>query len=62
MYMRIFEDVMEPGVELVYDSGFMIPECLTIKEILHISNSDHLAPFALVFDSLCLQSKPLFDG
>lgn len=38
MNMKIFENVMEPGVELVHKSGFLIPEYLTIKEIQHISD------------------------
>ncbi len=60
MYMRIFEDVMEPGVELVYDSGFMIPEYLTIKEILHISNSDHLDPTSLLSSTAYVYNQNLY--
>ena len=58
--MKIFEDIMEPGVELVPESGFNIPEYLKIKSIQHISVSDHLDPTALMPSTAYVYNENLY--
>ena len=44
----IFEDVMDPGVRLVWNScNFMIPDYLSVSSIVNITLSDHLNPAEL---------------
>lgn len=45
--MRIFEDVMEPGIDLIECQGYTIPDYLTIDHIQTISLSDQLNPAKL---------------
>lgn len=44
---KIFEDVMDPGIELIPSQGFMIPDYLSISSVLTISIADHLDPTKL---------------
>lgn len=43
----MFEDVMDPGIELIDVHGFGIPDYLSIDTVLQISLSDHVDPSKL---------------
>lgn len=45
--MRIFQDVMGPGIDLIISHGYMIPDNLVISNVQVITLSDHLDPTAL---------------
>lgn len=55
--MIIFNDVMDPGIDLINNQGYMIPDYLTIDVIKTITLDDHLNPAKL--DPYTLYIYPL---
>ena len=58
--MLIFDDVMEPGVELVLKRGRLVPDYLDIKEIKRMNLEDHVDPTALQSETAYVYDQNLY--